>query len=176
MDRHSGAASQYRTRAVSDPSITIRPLRPGEARLFLELHRRSVQGLASGHYPPEVVEAWTVPPTDENLRRFEQNEDGEIRLIAELGGCPAGLGALVVANSELRACYVVPEAALQGVGTALVVEIERLAKAHGLDHLELLASINAQPFYEALGYRSDGAIVLTLRGQAMDAVKMSRRL
>jgi putative acetyltransferase len=97
-------------------------------------------------------------------------------LIAELAGQPAGLGALVIANSELRACYVVPEAARQGVGTALVTEIERLARSHGLDRLELLASLNAEPFYSALGYESIGHTVLTLRGQPMDAVKMSRRL
>jgi putative acetyltransferase len=156
--------------------ITVRPLQPGEGRLFLELHGRSIRGLASAYYPPEVIEAWTVPLTDESLRRFEVNAEHEIRLIAELAGQPAGLGALVIANSELRACYVVPEAARQGVGTALVTEIERLARSHGLDRLELLASLNAEPFYSALGYESIGHTVLTLRGQPMDAVKMSRRL
>ena len=63
-----------------------------------------------------------------------------------------GLGALVVSRSELRACYVVPEAARSGVGTALVNEIERIAREHGLTHLQLESSINAEPFYRAVGY------------------------
>ena len=156
--------------------IIVRPLQAGEGRLFLELHRRSIRGLASAHYPAEVIEAWIVPITEDSLARFEENAEREIRLIAELRGQPAGLGALVVASSELRACYVLPEAARQGVGRALVTEIERLARTHGLDHLDLLASLNAEAFYAALGYDAFGHTVLRIRGQPMDAVKMSRRL
>ena len=152
----------------------MRPLRADEGRLFLELHTRSVRGLAAAYYPPEVLDAWTVPITEDQLRNFTRNADQEVRIIAELEGEPAGLGALVVANSELRACYVVPEAAHKGVGTAIVREIERLALEHGLDHLHLLASLNAEPFYATLGYQSEGRTELTLRGQPMTAVKMRK--
>ena len=158
-------------------AIVVRPLRPDEERMFLELHGRSVRGLATGHYPPDVIEAWVVPLTEENLRGFHENRDNEIRLIAELKGKPVGLGALVIENSELRACYVAPEAARQGVGTALVREIERIAAENGVERLELLASVNAEPFYAALGYQTDGRTEHILRtGHAMAAVQMSKRL
>ena len=158
-------------------AIIVRPLRPGEERMFLKLHSRSVRGLATGHYSPEVIEAWTVPLTDENLRGFVENRDNEIRLIAELDGEPAGLGVIVLAGSELRACYVVPEAARKGVGRALVREIERIATENGLDRLELLASVNAEPFYASLGYRSESRTEHVLRtGHAMAAVQMTKRL
>src|SRR5204862_3623338 len=75
-------------------AITVRLLRPNEGRTFLEIHSRSIRGLAAAHYPPEVIEAWSAPITDEILRRFLENRDGEIRLIAELDGKPVGLGAL----------------------------------------------------------------------------------
>ena len=45
-----------------------------------------------------------------------------------------------------------------------------------LDHLELLSSINAEPFYAALGYRSEGCTEHNMRGHPMAAVKMSKRL
>ena len=157
--------------------VTVRPLRADEARTFLQIHSRSIRGLAAGHYPPEVIEAWTVPLTDEILRAFLDNPDHEIRLVAELNGEPAGIGALVVASSELRACYVAPEASRQGVGTALVAEIERLARHSGLQELELLASVNAEPFYSSLGYERHERTEHVLRtGQPMAAVRMSRRL
>jgi hypothetical protein len=54
--------------------------------------------------------------------------------------------------------------------------MERRATAHQLDHLELLASINAEPFYAALGYASEGCIEHNMRGYPMAAVKMSKRL
>jgi putative acetyltransferase len=156
--------------------IVVRPLRADEGRLFLELHTRSVRGLAAAYYPREVLDAWTVPITEDQLRNFARNVDQEVRLIAELDDQPAGLGALVVANLELRACYVVPEAARKGVGTAIVREIERLALDHHLDHLQLVASLNAEPFYAALGYQSEGRTEVTLRGQPMTAVRMRKHL
>ena len=84
---------------------------------------------------------------------------------------------LVVVKSELRACYVVPEAARQGVGTAIVREIERLVGDSGLRGLELNASIKAEPFYAALGYDSVERGEHVLRsGVRMAVVKMAKRL
>lgn len=158
-------------------TITIREMRPEEARAFLDIHTRSVRGLAASHYPPEVIDAWVVPATNENVRGFLENPDGELRLLAELDGVLVGLGCLVVQNAELRACYVAPEAARKGVGSALVREIERIAREHGLDHLHLDASINAESFYSALGYEvvERGEHVWP-SGQRMEAVMMRKAL
>ena len=154
-------------------------MRDDEARTFLEIHGRSVRGLPAAHYPADVIAAWAgpVPITDNTVRGFLMNRDDEIRLIAELDGVPAGLGALVVANAELRACYVVPEAARKGVGSALVKEMERIARDRGLTHLDLHASVNAEPFYAAIGYEALERGEHVLRsGLRMAAVKMRKVL
>lgn len=157
--------------------LTVRTLRGNEAALFLNIHSRSVRGLAAQHYPTEVIDAWVVPATAENVDGFLLNCDDEIRLIAELDGEPVGIGALVVGNLELRACYVVPEAARKGVGSALVREIERLAMTHRLTRLRLQASVNAEAFYAALGYETVERGDHVLRtGQRMAAVKMVKLL
>jgi putative acetyltransferase len=158
-------------------AITIREMRREEAGAFLDIQARSVRGLAASHYPPEVIEAWVVPTTEDALRGFLENPDHEIRLLAELDGALVGLGCLVVQNSELRACYVAPEAARRGVGSALVKEIERLAREHNIEHLHLQASINAEPFYAALGYEvvERGEHVWP-SGQRMAAVTMRKVL
>jgi putative acetyltransferase len=157
--------------------IVVRPMRPDEGHTFLDVQSRSVRGLASGVYPPEVIAAWAQPPTTENLRRFAENVDEEIRLIAEVDGVPVGLGALVLRNSELRACYVVPEAARKGVGTAIVNEMERIARANNIACLELYASVNAESFYATFGYGviTRGEHVLR-SGERMAAVKMRKIL
>src|SRR4029077_7303525 len=93
-------------------SVSIRAMRSEDARRFLEIQRQSARGMAAGDYPSTVIEAWApLPITHEAVARFLSNADHEIRLIAELDGQPAGIGALVLGNSELRACYVVPGAA-----------------------------------------------------------------
>lgn len=158
-------------------SIKVRPILPDEGRTFLDIHHRSIYGLAASHYPPDVIEGWAVPVTDANVRGFLLNPDNEIRLIAELDDIPVGLGVLVLSKSELRACYVVPEAARKGVGSALVSELERIAALNGLIQLGLDASLNAERFYLALGYKVIERGEHRFRsGLRMAAVKMRKQL
>jgi putative acetyltransferase len=157
--------------------ITVRPLRADEGRIYLEIVNSAIQGLACSHYSPEVLAQWTVPINADTLRDLMLNTDGEIRLVAELDGTPAGVGALVVERSELRACYVHPSAARRGCGSALVRKIERLASEHGLSHLELAASLNAEAFYAAQGYAVRTRSDVRLRtGFVMQAVRMEKAL
>jgi putative acetyltransferase len=153
-------------------------LQPEEARQFLEIHRASIRGIAAKDYPFSVIATWApLPITDETVERFLANPDEEVRLIADLDGEPAGIGAIVVGASELRACYVAPRAARHGIGSALVAEIERIARQHGLAHLQLKSSVTAEPFYAALGYRAEERVEHVLRsGVAMVAVKMRKQL
>ena len=133
-------------------AVTVRRLHDDEIRLYLEIHERAIRGLAGCHYSHDDIEGWVVPATDENLRRLTQNTDREIRLVAELDGTPVGIGALVLQDSELRAVYVSPEGARQGCGSALVREIERIARNNNVARLTLHASLNAEQFYVDLGY------------------------
>jgi putative acetyltransferase len=157
--------------------ITVRLMRPDEGRTYLEIHERAVRGLATSHYAPDVIEGWAVAPTEENVQDLMMNPDDEIRLIADVDGTPRGMGALVLAGSELRACYVDPRDARRGCGSAIVREIERLAKAHGLTRLQLAASLNAEPFYASLGYSVRERSEVTLpNGLRMAAVWMWKDL
>jgi len=157
--------------------LSVRLLRPQETRTYLEIVGRAIRGLAVRHYPPHVIDAWVPSLADDDIARVTRNEDGEIRIIAELDGEPVGIGALVPANDELRACYVVPEAARCGCGRALVREIERLAREHSRTHLELVASLNAEPFYSSLGYQVVERTEIMIRaGVPMAAVKMRKNV
>ncbi len=158
--------------------INIRRMRAEDARAFLEVHRAAVRGIAAKDYPSSVVEQWApLPITERHVEHIRANRDNEIRVLAEIGGQIVGLGAIVVAGNELRACYVVPDAARKGVGSALVRELEGIALHHGLEWLQLDASLTSRPFYAALGYevREHGEHVLD-SGQRMACVKMRKRL
>lgn len=153
-------------------------MRTEDARAFLEVHHAAVRGLAANDYAQAVIEDWApIPVTQRNVEKFLANSDGEIRLIAEIDGRIVGIGALVLGNSELRACYVAPEAARIGVGSAIVREIERIARASGLSHLQLDSSVTAEPFYRALGYAVREVSEHTLAsGTPMACVKMEKAL
>jgi putative acetyltransferase len=157
--------------------ITVRALRADEGRMYLEIVNCAILGLAVSHYPPDVIEGWVVPINDETLRDLMRNDDHEIRLIAELDGEPVAIGALILERCELRACYVSPKAARRGCGSALVREIERLARENGLTRLELAGSLNAEAFYAAHGYhvRERSEVVLH-NGHRMAAIWMEKNL
>jgi putative acetyltransferase len=159
-------------------AFNVRTMQPVEARRFLEVHHASVRGLAANDYRTEVIDDWAATFVDDRaVERFLLNPDAEIRLVAELEDKIVGIGAVVFANNELRACYVIPDAARQGVGSALVRAIERLARDHGLSHLQLDASINAEPFYLSRGYiaisRSEH---IRRSGIRMACIKMTKPL
>jgi putative acetyltransferase len=165
------------THIVRAISVTVREMRPEDARRFLEIHHAAVRGIAARDYPAAVVEAWASPITGQLVERFLANRDQEVRLVAEIDGEPVGIGAIVVSGSELRACYVAPSAARQGVGSALVAAIERIACEHHLDHLELESSTTAEPFYAALGYHVESRGELLISPDVpMAAVKMRKQL
>src|SRR5687767_10776898 len=134
-------------------ALVIRPMVTGDALAFLEVHRAAVRVTAAKDYPTEIIDAWApLPLTPQNVERISANPDDEIRIIAELDRAVVGIGAIVVANSELRACYVRPNVGRRGVGSALVSELERIAFERGCSELTLDSSTTAQPFYSGHGY------------------------
>jgi putative acetyltransferase len=158
--------------------LTVRKMRPQDARSFLEVHHAAVRGLAAADYPPDVIEAWApLPISDEAVNLVAAAAPGQIRLVAGSDGEIVGIGEIVPALNELRACYVMPKAARQGVGTALVREIERIARAHGLTHLQLDAPLTSELFYLSLDYkvRERDEHVLGA-GLKMACVKMEKQL
>ena len=89
---------------------------------------RPAEARAADDYPLQVIEVWApLPVTEKHVERAKANSDNELRSAVVVRREVVGIGALVLKNSKLRACYVVPHAARRGVGTAIVNEIERIA-------------------------------------------------
>jgi putative acetyltransferase len=139
--------------------------------------RESIYEIASADYPVEVIEGWAPEVSEQNIKRVLDNPEDEIRVIAGLDGTVVGIGAIVVKDSQLRACYVLPYGLRKGVGTAIVLKLEEIARNHGVDHFELHATITAERFYQHLGYVSKSRITQTTSmGVEMDAVFMIKSL
>lgn len=156
--------------------VAIRTAGLSDALGFLETLNASIRGVASADYPPEIIESWSIPIGPKSLSRYADNPEGELRILAEIGGQVVGIAATVLKTCELRACYVAPNGLRRGVGTALVQELERIAKAEGLEHFHLAGTITAEPFYNALGYASLQRVDTPTRGGLMmAAIKMTKQ-
>ena len=125
-----------------------------------------------------VIEAWApMPVTDDAVERVRVNRENEYRLIADMDGRVVGIGVGAFEKAELRACYVAPDVGGKGIGSALVREIERAARKHGLTHLELDSSVTAESFYRKAGFEAFERGERALRnGQRMACVKMRKAL
>ena len=147
-------------------------------REYLEVHRAAVRGLAARDYAPAVINAWApVPITHETVEAALTNPDGEVRLKAMVGHSIVGVGAVVPHLRELRACYVLPERIRLGIGRAIVVELERIARAEAAPFLTVVSSLTALTFYQSLSFEIiDRSDHLLSSGVRMAAVTLRKRL
>ena len=159
-------------------ALVIREIRDYDARAFLEVHHAAVRRLAARDYPADIIEAWApLPITSDAVEAVTANPENEIRFVADSGGLLVGLACLVVANNELRACYVAPDVARTGVGKALLMRIEETARNAGIKCLLTVSSLTAEPFYRSQGYEVTEYGNHLLNGRwSMACVKMRKTL
>ncbi len=135
-------------------NLTIRPLGPKDAETFLRVHQAAVHGSTQEAYAPDILEAWSGPDIQARLAQYHERAGEEVRIGAFDGDTMAGLGVIGSHNAELRACYVHPDYGRMGVGAKIVAALEQIARGMGIETLWLESTINAERFYQSLGYTS----------------------
>lgn len=156
--------------------FTLRPARESDTERMAAAHAAATVALGRAAYDERQVRAWALGryeyPVDEDgvhlvVAVRERTEDAEntpensydeVLGFAEVRFEPADYlssveGREAPPGGEVRAMYVHPAVARQGVGQALYDDLERAARAEGVDSLGLWASLNAVPFYERQGFR-----------------------
>jgi putative acetyltransferase len=147
---------------------------PADAWAVRRVHGAAIRELCAPDYPPEQIEAWASPA------RIEQYQFAIARhefYVAVSGGSVVGFSELDRERAEVKAVYVDPAWSRRGVGRALLAELERAARAHRLTELQLEASLTAERFYLAAGYRAVARCTHRLSsGDALACVQMRKAL
>ncbi len=150
-----------------------------EIKGILDVHYAAVHGEPVDYYEEEILDDWSPPVDEQRIANFlnrPQKED-EVLRVATMDNGVVGFGIVVPRLSELRACYVLPRLGRQGIGRALLSELERTVQNAGCDWLNLNASMNAEPFYLANGFVADGLGRQPLPGgHEMSCVRMYKFL
>ena len=82
----------------------------------------------------------------------------------------------VTEAARIRAFYVHPQFARQGVGTRILKACEDAATAAGFAKLELIATLPGEPLYSASGYTNLGPFEIPLPGgTSLPAFRMEKR-
>lgn len=186
--------------------VTIRPARVEDAEAMLAISEASIREFGADHYSPRQVDSWARAPEGAEPYEVSIRDDTRLVVIAERenranrdapreraatnragsgrwgrsasrAGGVVGWGRLDKNDGEVSAMYVHPDHARQGVGSALLEHLLRVAREEGLQRVHLMASLNAVVFYERAGFEAMGETVQeTSGGVAIECVEMEKEL
>jgi GNAT superfamily N-acetyltransferase len=177
------------------PEFSLRAARDSDIATMQALIQRSGIGLSQGFYTPGQAAAITheVFGVDSQLVRdgtyFVIEHNG---VIVACGGWgkrdtlhggdqrKQGTDRLLAPGVEaarIRAFFVEPGMARQGLGTMLMKRCEEDARAAGFTSLELAATLPGEPLYRALGFAEVERVELALTaGVRVPLVRMRRTI
>ena len=156
--------------------------RKSDARNIANLRYKAIHEIASSDYPEKILNAWGRSLSKEELAKREENFNQRIKqeniiVVAEIDGKLAGFGEVSLPENELTALYVNPDFKRQGVGTAIVKDLESRANQSGLKYLKLHSSLTAELFYKQNGFQKEkeGTHILAT-GEQMACVIMKKHI
>ncbi len=125
----------------------IRPARADDAEAVSDVIVSALRHSNARDYPPEVIARVERSFTPQAVGRLMS---GRTMVVAEQNGIIVGTASLE--GTVVRTVFVAPAYQGQGIGTALMAEIERLARLRDVDTLRVPSSLTARAFYERLGF------------------------
>lgn len=153
--------------------VTVREMRQADTERVARVHEAAARAAAEAAY--EDAGRWTRDR--EAADYLDDIDDEEVAMfVAEVDGEIVGFGAADLSEGEVVADYVHPEQQSQGVGTALLAQVERALAQAGHSEASLTASINAEPFYERRGYEATERTDLDEAEVEFPVVQMRREL
>lgn len=147
---------------------------------MVDVHYAAVQAVDRRHYSDEVISAWSPPP-DARRRDWLADLIGQDSTLCTVAvaddGAIAGFCIAIPGQALLKALYVHPGFAGQGIGVKLLRAMESRCGAMGIESLQLNASRNAEAFYRRCGYETRGLVEQPLTDTvAMPATRMVKQL
>jgi len=135
--------------------LKIRRARPDDAAEIVRVRRDAILSKAASHYEQRLLTDWVATGTDRLARiQGEIADPAIIVLVAEAAGEIIGFAVGAPCDHDLRALYTQPND-IGGIGRKLLAAIEAIA-FQSTPFLTCDASLNAEDFYRANGYRAEG--------------------
>lgn len=158
---------------MMSPSYPLRPFLAADTPALQDLFAQSIEELTADDYDEDQRLAWASTAAD--AEAFRDRLAGMVTLVVQVEGEYAGFAALKD-NKALEMLYVHPYHAGQGVGTALLDAIERIARGRGAAEIVVEASDTAVPFFETRGYEGTQRNMVPRDDQWLTNTTMKKRL
>ncbi len=132
------------------PSHPLRPFLPADTIRLQDLYAQSIEELTQDDYDEDQRLAWIARAAD--AVAFAKRLSDALTLVVERDGEMLGFASLK-GNAEIDLLYVHPYAIGEGVATALLDALERLAEARGATQLSADVSDTAHDFFQGRAYQ-----------------------
>lgn len=133
--------------------MNVRQATRADLKTIAAIHQESIRELCKDHYSPQQIVDWTAALSG---AAYSELLHSRTLLVLEDAAQLLGFSVLDADAARINATYVSPGAARRGGGRSPMEAIEVAARAGGCTQLRLNATLNAVPFYERLGYTSNG--------------------
>ena len=128
--------------------MRIRKATVGDAQAVLELHGRTVREVCGPDYSAEQIEAWLAGDSLVGVHR--RIERGQVRVAVDESDRVLGFAAR--SGDCIHALYVAADHQGEGIGSALLAQLEADAREEGVAELTAHSTVTAAGFYAKHGY------------------------
>ncbi|MEZ6241620.1 MAG: GNAT family N-acetyltransferase [Phycisphaerales bacterium] len=158
--------------------MVIREATIQDAPAIAALRERTIRTVVAplGIYSPDEIEAWASGPSVDWIERCIREEHA---LVAEECGRVVAAGRLRLDSpgaATLRGMFVDADLIGRGVGSRIIRHLLELGEGQGVRTFEVVATLNAQSFYERFGFERLGEVLhATPNAAVIPGVRMRRR-
>ncbi len=150
---------------------TIRKAMTDDIKAIKRLYRETIEAINSRDYSPEQIAAWVALGNGDEV--WAQRIAGQHFIVAETDGQLSGFAALRP-DGYLHSFFVHKGLQKQGIGTAMLADVETFARQNGLKELTADVSITARPYFEHKGFETLGPQTVCI-GIEMTNYKMTKK-
>lgn len=176
-----GASSDWPSSLSSDGAraepghglVACRRYAPQDAAELAALFRSAIGTLAASRYDAAQRAAWAASADD--LAAFGARLARGVTLVAHRGGAAVAFAQLAPVD-HVEMLYVAPAWARRGVGSALIAQLERLARAARASVLSADASALARPVFARAGFSLIAAESVLCDGVSLPRFRMCKPL
>ena len=134
---------------MKEHKAVIRPFKTTDLHALHRMICATIDASYSEVYPPRAVRFFKEYHSEERIT--ERSTSGELLvLLSEQDGSILATGSLI--GCEITGVFVHPDHRKQGLGRAVMAQLEKRAGAKGVSEVRLSVSLPSRMFYERLGY------------------------
>jgi len=152
----------------------IRLARTDEIPLLAGIYQRAIERSCAPWYSSRQLSAWLGFAADAGLWQdsFQQTH---CLVAVNKQDVPLAFGDMHPGTGQIGRLYVEPDAQGNGLGTAILKELELLLQHAGHNEAALESALNAYRFYLNRGYSSLGTVTLPFNGELFTQYRMLKQ-